>query len=777
MRNAHIRRLIYACAACVVLATSPNARAAAPPVTWSSIDPGSDWSATVLKSLFPLPGLTGGNSTGAGSTVIVQLAGQFTSFVGIIAMAFFAYTLTMHIFRAAESSQLLGNNQTWMSVVRTGFAAVMMFPIAGGFSSGQWLVMQGALWGAGMAKAAYGFAVNAIGPDAAVIAQPMIPGTQSLVLAMIRNELCMDLVNLASATAGSSPLIPTPAMTAIDDSTGGYISYRYAMSNGNASGLPVCGALTMRQSEKIPTTIAGLRVDMAAVQSSVLSSVLTGTVRPGVAPIAQQVWLTKKPDALSGLNDVYTRAVSNYTNALTAAATSVQSNINSALASNASQGRNGALDLQASAVQQSTLGWTAAGAYYLSIARASASTLSLLSGLPIASGPLDYGLPRSLVNDLAPIRSMTDGFLNTLRTVVNSQDGITQPLGAPTSLADAQDAESMGMLTRMFAVMNFNGNTINKIMGVFNQNTASVWTDPFGNLLQLGQTLIVIALSGMGLAAAASTTVGTVGMIGGALMAGSVGGALTAAAFSAVVNYLAIPIFAFLLAMITPGLIISYVLPMIPYTLWIAGVTGWIILVCEAMIAVPLWMLAHMTLGGDGLHGRAVEGWGLLFNVMFRPVLMVIGLFMSFFVFSSVSWLIRQSFGIAANFALAGGNVVTNFLGLVILLNIFVMTEVTAAFMSFRMIALLPHHLPRLIGFSAASRVDMDGFAEKAAIGAGGLAAAQTGKIIGQSGRAMLGDARKRATAGRAGDASLRRIRNGSMDSTETATTDLGGAA
>lgn len=773
MRNAHIRRLIYACAACVVLATSPHAYAAAPPVTWSSIDPGSDWSAAVLKSMFPLPGLTGGSSTGAGSTVIVQLAGQFTSFVGIIAMAFFAYTLIMHIFRAAESSQLLGNNQTWMSVVRTGFAAVMMFPIAGGFSSGQWLVMQGALWGAGMAKAAYGFAVNAIGPDAAVIAQPMIPGTQSLVLAMIRNELCMDLVNLASATAGSSPLIPTPAMTAIDDSTGGYISYRYAMSNGNASGLPVCGALTMRQSEKIPTTIAGLRVDMAAVQSSVLSSVLTGTVRPGVAPIAQQVWLTKKPDALSGLNDVYTRAVSNYTNALTAAATSVQSKINSALASNASQGRNGALDLQASAVQQSTLGWTAAGAYYLSIARANASTLSLLSGLPIASGPLDYGLPRSLVNDLAPIRSMTDGFLNTLRTVVNSQDGITQPLGAPTSLADAQDAESMGMLTRMFAVMNFNGNTINKIMGIFNQNTASVWTDPFGNLLQLGQTLIVIALSGMGLAAAASTTVGTVGMIGGALMAGSVGGALTAAAFSAVVNYLAIPIFAFLLAMITPGLIISYVLPMIPYTLWIAGVTGWIILVCEAMIAVPLWMLAHMTLGGDGLHGRAVEGWGLLFNVMFRPVLMVIGLFMSFFVFSSVSWLIRQSFGIAANFALAGGNVVTNFLGLVILLNIFVMTEVTAAFMSFRMIALLPHHLPRLIGFSAASRVDMDGFAEKAAVGAGGLASTQIGRNLQQGASGALADGKRRA-ADRQKLLASTRSKPGNMDSTETATTDLG---
>ena len=137
----------------------------------------------------------------------------------------------------------------------------------------------------------------------------------------------------------------------------------------------------------------------------------------------------------------------------------------------------------------------------------------------------------------------------------------------------------------------------------------------------------------MGLAAAASSTIGSTAMIAGGLVSGGIGGAVAAAGVSAVINSLALPVFVFLMAMLTPGIIISYVLPLIPYTLWIAGVTGWIILVCEAMIAVPLWMLAHMTMGGDGLHGRAVEGWGLLFNVMFRPVLMVLGLFLSFFVF------------------------------------------------------------------------------------------------------------------------------------------------
>ena len=108
---------------------------------------------------------------------------------------------------------------------------------------------------------------------------------------------------------------------------------------------------------------------------------------------------------------------------------------------------------------------------------------------------------------------------------------------------------------------------------------------------------------------------------------------------------------------------------MIPWVMWMAGVCGWIILVCEAMIAVPLWMLAHMTVGGDGLHGRAIEGWSLLFNVVFRPTLMVIGLFLGYFVFDCMSWLIRESFGIAAGFVLQNGWIVSNFIGIAVLLD------------------------------------------------------------------------------------------------------------
>ncbi|HKM63262.1 MAG TPA: DotA/TraY family protein, partial [Acidisphaera sp.] len=230
------------------------------------------------------------------------------------------------------------------------------------------------------------------------------------------------------------------------------------------------------------------------------------------------------------------------------------------------------------------------------------------------------------------------------------------------------------------------------------------------------------------------------------------------------------PIFFGLSIVLIQGLIIAYVLPMIPWVMWMAGVCGWIILVCEAMIAVPLWMLAHMTVGGDGLHGRAIEGWGLLFNVVFRPSLMVIGLFLGYFVFDCMSWLIRESFGIAAGFVLQGGWAVSNLIGLVVLLGIFVMTHVTAALMSFRLVALLPHHLPRLVGFTAASRVDTDAFQQQAAMGPGKTVAQGAYQSIGEATGTM--NNRMKQLRGD-GTRAITGPADGGMDSTLRATTDL----
>ena len=237
-----------------------------------------------------------------------------------------------------------------MFVVRSGFAGIMMFPLGGGFSAGQQMVMQGAMWGVGMAKALYANAIQAVGPDAAVIAQPMIPGTETIIAGLIDNELCMDLVNLASNTAGANaPLVPTPTGAHRQRQCGsGYVTWRYWLSTGNESGDPACGTVTVRESgqnamhkcrrrhRRHGGRSAG-RPDQRA-QWLIRSQVASRRAKP----LAEQ---NEPRLAHPAARVSSTTAVNDYTSELTTAATSIQGAINAAMQGNATQARNGNLNL------------------------------------------------------------------------------------------------------------------------------------------------------------------------------------------------------------------------------------------------------------------------------------------------------------------------------------------------------------------------------------------------------------------------------------------------
>ena len=375
--------------------------------------------------------------------------------------------------------------------------------------------------------------------------------------------------------------------------------------------------------------------------------------------------------------------------------------------------RNGNLGLSKNEVQLSTLGWTSAAAYYLGFARLNGLTLSLASGTPTVNMPSFEGLSPSLQADIAPLFTSSSSLLDKLRTYVSTADGLTSPGGnADTLTGTFTGTDGGGMMEKLFRALNFTPTLLQSFVDNLSP-TAQNWADPFGGLIALGNQMILVAMTALGLAGIASTTTGTAATTLFNALTMNWAGAVATLSLSVLMQFFATPIFIGCMALLIPGLTIAFVLPMIPWVMWIAGVAGYLILVCEAMVAVPLWMLAHLTFEGDGLHGRGFAGYELLFNILFRPVLMLIGLFLGYFIFTCISWLIRMSFGIAAAFVLGDGWLVTNWLGLFVLLSIFVLTHVVAAIASFRMITLIPHHIPRMIGFSSANRVDMDEFSQR----------------------------------------------------------------
>ncbi len=743
-------------------------------MSWSALDPGDDWAAQVLKSLFPVIGTSSGPSIGSATSVIGLIISQLTGFVAAIAMTWLCYATIMQIHRGAETARLLSSNMTSMFVVRLGFAAIMMYPLSSGFGAGQAAVVQASLWGIGMARSVYTNAIKAVGPDAMVIDPPMIPGTRSVVSGLIQMELCRSLVN---TIANNSNLVPAPNPATVNQLDGSQIqTWSYSMSAGNETGTPVCGSITLRNTNASAPSIAGVTVDKAALLSNALTSVLTSDIRPQVEQVAQNYFTTRKSSALEPLMGVLTSATSDYTQKLTQVATDAASALRSAM-QNAADARNGNVGLSTGQTQLSALGWSSAGAYYLEFARLNGVTLSLVNSTPEINLPSYQGLGQSLSLDLAPFVQSSQSFLTRLQSYVTTTDGLNPPGGNAELFSGAVPGEDGNdVLERLYSKLGISSWMLQKITS-YMLPSATMWTDPFGSLMALGNFLINVALITLGGATLLASGAGSTALTAWQVLTFQWGGAALTVVGHSVVNFLATPIFLGAASMLIPGLTIAFVLPMIPFAIWFAGVMGWLILVCEAVVAVPLWMLAHMTFQGEGLHGRGIEGYSLLFNVLFRPVLMLLGLFFGYFIFSSGSWLIRQGFGIAAGFALHNGGILTNWLGLVVMVSIFVMMHVALAIMSFRIISILPHHLPKLIGFGAANRVDMDQYSRDAAlVGVGGtLTSLRRGLVSAagkgtEAGHALPGP--RPALAGPGRGAAADREGGGSVDTTVRAASD-----
>lgn len=561
--------------------------------------------------------------------------------------------------------------------------------------------------------------------------------------------------------------------------SGAYVTWSYSMSNGNDVGSPVCGTVTLRQPDPNATNYAGVSVDMAAAQQTALTSVIEGSIRPDAESVAQQLWSTRQAGSLNQLMSTMVGATSSYTTQLTQTATDFMSSLRAGL-STSDAARGGELGLAANQDKLSALGWTGAGAYYVEIARLNGQTLSLLSAVPVVNTPSYNGLGPSLSSDLAPLVQAVLTFQAKLNTYVQTTDGLDAPGGNSELFSGATPGEDgASTIEQVVRKLRITERVLNGMVTAMSPTTGRGWTDPFAALINLGQWLVLVSISALGMAAVLASTTATAGAVAWNVLTFNFAGAGAAISGHLVMSFLGTPIFYGLMCMLVPGLLIAYVLPMIPFAMWIAGIAGWLILVCEAVIAVPLWMFAHLTFQGDGLHGRGMEGYSLLFNILFRPVLMLFGLFLGYFVFSAMSWLMLQGFGIAAGFALSKGWLVTNLLGVIVLLCMFVLMHITLALVAFRLISVVPHQVVKLIGFQPANRVDIERFGQDVgtvgtlgtmrAIQGGANSAMGSARAIGEERRQLLTD----GSGGSNGDGGRSRRARSGTDTTLAAASDV----
>ncbi|MEF3193816.1 MAG: DotA/TraY family protein, partial [Halothiobacillaceae bacterium] len=101
----------------------------------------------------------------------------------------------------------------------------------------------------------------------------------------------------------------------------------------------------------------------------------------------------------------------------------------------------------------------------------------------------------------------------------------------------------------------------------------------------------------------------------------------------------------------------------------------------QALLAGPIWAASHALPEGEGLAGQhAKQGYMLFLNVMLRPVLLTIGLIMSFLVMWAGAWLVMSGLQVFASgminatntgfFGKIGGNYISAFIGMFAVLMI-----------------------------------------------------------------------------------------------------------
>lgn len=89
---------------------------------------------------------------------------------------------------------------------------------------------------------------------------------------------------------------------------------------------------------------------------------------------------------------------------------------------------------------------------------------------------------------------------------------------------------------------------------------------------------------------------------------------------------------------LSTGILLYYVLPLMPFIYFFFAVGRWVKSIFEAMIAVPLWALAHLRLGGDGIPGPAAgQGYFLILEILLRPIFTLFGLMASIATFVALT--------------------------------------------------------------------------------------------------------------------------------------------
>ena len=639
---------------------------------------------------------------------LISALGFYSDAILIVAAVVLFYHLAAMTVETAHEGVVMGKraNQIW-APIRLVVAIGLLVPIGGGLNSGQYIIFKVTEWGSGLASNIWSIFLGGFEAGQGVASIPEFAA--DVVYNTLLTEACRSAYDNHDHSGSNSVSSGDPkAANASTDETGnggGLTASRVGNTKPEVKNSQYCGHHNFNQ------TSQGGSPTSQAVQSSAQSCF--NTMQQSAQQSAQQYVKYFTPDDLGGSQSQqtpkYDGQVSNIVN-------------------DYMQCLAGGLPIPSLLgvfALSSEWGWLSAGAVLSAISQAESDANDLGALIPDTQAPnFAAGGDPVMKNQVAPIVWKVSKYITMIPQGGGGGGGA---LGSDACAG--QRATLMQQAQGMQQQGNAQGHFLDRVLQVIDWLAAwnCVWVsqpdaegqgdfvlgieftgdNPIAEMARLGQACIntaydafdiMVNLSATAGAAVAEKKAGTDAAVqAGKLPVGSLlqlgnEGAQGALTFIAGILGMIASVF------FVCGILLAYYVPLIPFINFLFGALSWVLAVLEAVIALPLLAVAHLTVEGQGLPGSsAKQGYFYIFNIALRPVLMVFGLIVGLLVFYAAVSYMNLFYMMAIS--TAGGLATSHlFLSRLVYNAIYVIILYICANSSFKAINLLPDHAVKWMG-------------------------------------------------------------------------------
>lgn len=210
--------------------------------------------------------------------------------------------------------------------------------------------------------------------------------------------------------------------------------------------------------------------------------------------------------------------------------------------------------------------------------------------------------------------------------------------------------------------------------------------------------LILLATKGRALAALFSLGASEVANV-------AAGAGILGSIISTIVGSILMVLF---ISLLLAGITHAFIIPMIPFIMVTFFITAQLVMVVESLVGAPLWAMAHVRLdGGDEFIAQQQKaGYSIALNMLLRPVLMILGLIMSNFIFGASLWLVNNTY--VSAFMQATNGHLFGPISIIVGIVIFAYINYNLCIRSYNIILQLPDTVMRYIGASGENKNELN---------------------------------------------------------------------